>query len=735
MQKDKAAKEAAVLRAEMEHAKRSRNLLQRRLKDEGQSHNAEKKRLEQQEMQSRQREQSAQRTLARIEEQLQKKERVWKAQLEEKDRENKQLRDLITRQESVAAHRKAFAHSGPHAQGSSSSLASADNSMQSSSAFPVPPHRAAELVDWIKVETERATLTTDVRVSTEARVALERRLTQVKSVTRPDDVKVRQLEAMIKQHNAAIARKQGRFAELTTAHEDASSNGMIAIDNGADNRFDRFSLAEAKVLLAALFKQATTLPVAAASAPPLVGVPGKSATGNVNGVVKSRLQSLHSVVSAAAATSSALVRTKPSTAPHASQRTLISSNNGSTGIPSAMNGTISGIHQRSTISSSFKGTTVAVVRPAAAGRVPLGTKTSTFQRPVGGGTKTQAGMIQKPHAERVSDASTATAVTTSTTTSSDTGDAPQQEEMMEEQEGDEVEEGEDEDSYGDEDMDVDESYLYNDDNDESFYPEEEDDDDDDDDHYRRKNAATARRRQPREVKSSVIQQEEEEEKVLPLADRLRVKFGVTFGSSSGDSAQTTVAVHEVSSASATSTEADEEVVEVVASSSSSYGLSKSKQGGNGTKASSKAPKAAKVSKTKVKAMHACAPAPVLTAITGTSLEGYTIKELKAFLVERRLPVSGKKSELIERLEDYLEEHEQEEEDEAEDSDEEEGGMEEVDDVDENEDGQKLISQKQKQPSRKVILGKLGPNNTFGLSLALHSPGRWDRDNADTEEYM
>ena len=713
----------------MEHAKRSRNLLQRRLKDEGQSHNAEKKRLEQQEMQSRQREQSAQRTLARIEEQLQKKERVWKAQLEEKDRENKQLRDLITRQESVAAHRKAFAHSGPHAQGSSSSLASADNSMQSSSAFPVPPHRAAELVDWIKVETERATLTTDVRVSTEARVALERRLTQVKSVTRPDDVKVRQLEAMIKQHNAAIALKQGRFAELTTAHEDASSNGMIAIDNGADNRFDRFSLAEAKVLLAALFKQATTLPVAAASAPPLVGVPGKSATGNVNGVVKSRLQSLHSVVSAAAATSSALVRTKPSTAPHASQRTLISSNNGSTGIPSAMNGTISGIHQRSTISSSFKGTTVAVVRPAAAGRVPLGTKTSTFQRPVGGGTKTQAGMIQKPHAERVSDASTATAVTTSTTTSSDTGDAPQQEEMMEEQEGDEVEEGEDE------DMDVDESYLYNDDNDESFYPEEEDDDDDDDDHYRRKNAATARRRQPREVKSSVIQQEEEEEKVLPLADRLRVKFGVTFGSSSGDSAQTTVAVHEVSSASATSTEADEEVVEVVASSSSSYGLSKSKQGGNGTKASSKAPKAAKVSKTKVKAMHACAPAPVLTAITGTSLEGYTIKELKAFLVERRLPVSGKKSELIERLEDYLEEHEQEEEDEAEDSDEEEGGMEEVDDVDENEDGQKLISQKQKQPSRKVILGKLGPNNTFGLSLALHSPGRWDRDNADTEEYM
>ena len=301
----------AVLRAEMEHAKRSRNLLQRRLKDEGQSHNAEKKRLEQQEMQSRQREQSAQRTLARIEEQLQKKERVWKAQLEEKDRENKQLRDLITRQESVVAHRKAFAHSGPHAQGSSSSSASSqsDNAMHSSSSsFPVPPQRATELSDWIKTETERATLTTDVRVSTEARVAVERRLAQVKSVARPDDIKVRQLEAMIKQHNAAIARKQGRLAELAATTEGAS-NCMIT-DNGVDSRFDRFSLAEAKVLLAALFKQATTLPVAAAAQPL---VPGKSTTGP--GVVKSRLQSLHSVVAAAAATSSALVRPKPSTAP------------------------------------------------------------------------------------------------------------------------------------------------------------------------------------------------------------------------------------------------------------------------------------------------------------------------------------------------------------------------------------------------------------------------------------
>ena len=728
LQKDKAAKEAAVLRAEMEHAKRSRNLLQRRLKDEGQSHNAEKKRLEQQELQSRHREQSAQRTLARIEEQLQKKERVWKAQLEEKDRENKQLRDLVARQESVAAHRKAFAHSGPHAQGNSSSSASSQPSASADSAFPVPPHRAAELVDWIKTEAERATLTTDVRVSTEARVAVERRLTQVKTVPRPDDIKVRQLEAMVKQHNAAIARKQGRLAELAATVDGA--NGMLT-DNGGDGRFDRFSLAEAKVLLSALFKQATTLPAAAATAT----APVKS--GSSNGVVKSRLQALHSVVSAAAATSSALVRPKPSTIPHAavgnSQRPLVSStSSSSTGIPSATTST--SIHQRPTISSSFKGTAVAVAaRPATAGRVPLGSKIAS-QRPVGGGVKTQVGLGQGSHAERVSDASTATAVTTTTTTTtSDADDAPQRGERAEDEEG--------EDSYGDEDMDVDESYLYNDDNDESFYPEEEDDDDDDDD-YRRKAAATRRRQPPKDVKGWNNHEEDEEEKVLPLADRLRVKFGVTFGSSSGGSALATAAASEASTAQPVSTEAGEEEAEAKVASSSSGDASKSKQrGNNGTKASSKAPKAAKAKA--CKPLHACAPPPVLTAITRTSLEGYTIKELKGLLAERRLPVSGKKSELVERLEDYLEDQEQEDEEEEDSDEEEEEGSEEEEDGDKDENenrtvvnGQEPAIQKQQQPPpRKVVLGRLGPNNTFGLSLALHSPGRWDRDNADTEEYM
>ena len=66
--------------------------LQRRLKEEGQSHHQERRKLETQEAQSRQREQAARRSAARLEEQLQTKERVWQGQLQARDREIKALK-------------------------------------------------------------------------------------------------------------------------------------------------------------------------------------------------------------------------------------------------------------------------------------------------------------------------------------------------------------------------------------------------------------------------------------------------------------------------------------------------------------------------------------------------------------------------------------------------------------------------------------------------------------------
>jgi hypothetical protein len=87
-----------------------------------------------------------------------------------------------------------------------------------------------------------------------------------------------------------------------------------------------------------------------------------------------------------------------------------------------------------------------------------------------------------------------------------------------------------------------------------------------------------------------------------------------------------------------------------------------------TKATKKGP--GKVNIYRLKGLNASAPSPPLTAID-RPLEDYKVPELKALLAERRLPVSGKKGELVERLGDWLEDQEAEDED-GEDDEEDEG---------------------------------------------------------------
>jgi len=111
----------------------------------------------------------------------------------------------------------------------------------------------------------------------------------------------------------------------------------------------------------------------------------------------------------------------------------------------------------------------------------------------------------------------------------------------------------------------------------------------------------------------------------------------------------------------------------------------------------------------------------VTAIT-RALDAYTVKELKALLAERRLPVSGKKDDLVERLEAFLD---------AQEGDDEDGegsgsgsGSDEDDDEDENdenEDENKPAVDAGKPARRMVALGK---GRTFGLSLALQPTTAW-----------
>ena len=140
-----------------------------------------------------------------------------------------------------------------------------------------------------------------------------------------------------------------------------------------------------------------------------------------------------------------------------------------------------------------------------------------------------------------------------------------------------------------------------------------------------------------------------------------------------------------------------------------------------------------------------------------------MNELKALLAERRLPVSGKKSDLNERLEEYLEDQEGEDEDEDDEEDEEGEGQGEgrggaSDDEEGGDDEERdenvlpralprvanvplstlaggdgdfpLVDEKQppqKEKKRMVVIGKQGRNNTFGMSLSLHPLGQRDDD--------
>ena len=119
-------------------------------------------------------------------------------------------------------------------------------------------------------------------------------------------------------------------------------------------------------------------------------------------------------------------------------------------------------------------------------------------------------------------------------------------------------------------------------------------------------------------------------------------------------------------------------------------------------------------------------------------------------------MSGKKSDLIERLEEYLEDQEGEDEEEEDDDEEEgeketEGASDEEDVGDDAKDGDENIRPRtnagqsmsaggdrdfpladekqapQKEKKRMVVIGKQGRNNTFGMSLSLHPRGQKDDD--------
>jgi hypothetical protein len=219
LERDRATKEAIQLKTIVDDAKRTRVALQKKLKEEGSQHLAEKRRLEHLEQQSRQRELQTQRNLMKVEEQLAKKEAVWKMQLAAKERESQQLRDLVGKQERARAQKASLAKS----TGNSSI---------------VPVHRAAQLEGWISKEVEyqreRSTLESQLQKDIDQRTAIARKLHALRqnqnpnphpsstaTTTQPQPLTAGEftareavLEHEVEKISGSIAQRQKRLAEL-----------------------------------------------------------------------------------------------------------------------------------------------------------------------------------------------------------------------------------------------------------------------------------------------------------------------------------------------------------------------------------------------------------------------------------------------------------------------------------------------------------------------------------------
>jgi hypothetical protein len=152
LEKDRAAKEAMVLKASVEEAKRAKVALQRKMKEDAVNHQVEKKKLEHLQQQSKQRELQTQRNLAQLEEQLSKKENVWKSQLAAKERESQQLKELVGKQERARAQKTALATAKSNINITASSTTSSDATATSTSVGAVPLLRANQLKGWCTTE-------------------------------------------------------------------------------------------------------------------------------------------------------------------------------------------------------------------------------------------------------------------------------------------------------------------------------------------------------------------------------------------------------------------------------------------------------------------------------------------------------------------------------------------------------------------------------------------------------
>ena len=246
-QKEQARKDAEQLRQELTEALRKRVEISRKLKEETDVHIAERKRLQNAEIQSRKRELEAQNIVVKLNKEFTNRERILKGRLEEKDREVKRQKELILKQQKVKSIRETSAaivaskrFSG---MGTSSLSVNLTEQQTISSEYSLSTQRLASLDTWLSEEvstqSKRNILHEDIQIMMDSRAKASRRLHVLKSqrtateistsnnngiaASNNNEVKlnneVKQLEEEVRSRSIVLAKHQGMLADLGTVVE------------------------------------------------------------------------------------------------------------------------------------------------------------------------------------------------------------------------------------------------------------------------------------------------------------------------------------------------------------------------------------------------------------------------------------------------------------------------------------------------------------------------------------
>jgi hypothetical protein len=232
-QKETLVKELDVMRRTIGEHKLKRVELQKKMREEQSQHMRERMNLKQAEVQSKRREQIAHQSVSRLAGTLQNKEKVWRVQLEAKDRESKQLRELIDKQQSVKQVRATAA-------------VPSDNTVASSSlsAGSLSLKAAMDLKLWVEKELDDQVLrsTTQEQLSKETmlRSLLAKELQNACGESSSHNVK--KLEDELRSKTLAISTLNAALADLgNRTHADKKRFSKVV------------ELKEAKVLSEVLF--------------------------------------------------------------------------------------------------------------------------------------------------------------------------------------------------------------------------------------------------------------------------------------------------------------------------------------------------------------------------------------------------------------------------------------------------------------------------------------------------